>query len=429
VIVSVQCSTRNTKHDLPCSVGDHVFLSPQQIAHWLRLIKMLTALLAVHSLFAVELHQLLQVSGPGTNVSSLFISTIRDVIYQPDGRPFNGTIRLEPKTVDTAPPPLLIVTVVDGMLFLKIQTTVTSPGAIYDAKYLSRDSRFQWVEVWHVPQSDHLTLNDVRMSRTPFLSSVGVKGTDDYAGRTVNLPLTLAEVDGLNSALNSINNSLSSISKSALALNTAVGVLASTQFVRGEVPMGLLNGTNAGFTLAGSPVANSVIISLNGLRLNGSEYSVSGRTVTFGAGSIPALGDVLEVDYEVATANAILQGMIRRGITLPIPISGVAGLGNALNQMNSGLSSLSFELASINTAVASLTCPILTVGGALAGALDGTNATFTIGTGAVTTVSVYSNGMRLTAGVDYVLNGSAITFVPAAVPQILDVLAVDYCSK
>jgi hypothetical protein len=254
------------------------------------------------------------------------------------------------------------------------------------------------------------------------------KGTKGDIDREVTLPLTIGDVSGLNATLNTINSSLTSLADSETALNTAIGTSANTRIVRGEIPTGAIDGTNATFALANSPSANSVSLFVNGLILRANAiYTITGSTITFSPTYIPQRGDILQADYEVAVS----RGFAFRSITLPIPISGVSGLANALNQINVSLSSLNQELVSITTAVAAITCPSQTFGQIPSGELNGTNATFTIASGTVVlpTVSVYDNGLRLMNGVDYTLTASSIQFLPGAIPQGTDLLMVDYCSK
>lgn len=66
----------------------------------------------------------------------------------------------------------------------------------------------------------------------------------------------------------------------------------------GETPAGAVDGLNVTFTLAGTPVANSERVYLNGLRQKrgaGDDYTIAGNTITFNAA--PLAGDTLLVDY------------------------------------------------------------------------------------------------------------------------------------
>jgi hypothetical protein len=76
--------------------------------------------------------------------------------------------------------------------------------------------------------------------------------------------------------------------------------LSSSNFVFGETPSGTVDGTNTNFTLANTPTAGTVVVFVNGVRMNagaGNDYTISGTTITFLSGAIPQTGDVLLVDY------------------------------------------------------------------------------------------------------------------------------------
>jgi hypothetical protein len=69
-------------------------------------------------------------------------------------------------------------------------------------------------------------------------------------------------------------------------------------FSDGETPQGLVNGSNPTFALANTPIAGSVHVFDNGIRMQyGIDLSVSGKSITFMANSIPQSGATLLVDY------------------------------------------------------------------------------------------------------------------------------------
>lgn len=74
---------------------------------------------------------------------------------------------------------------------------------------------------------------------------------------------------------------------------------SSLNFADSETPGGPVNGSNTSFTLAAAPSpATSLELFRNGiLTKQGADYSVSGTTVTFFAGSVPQPGDVLAAFY------------------------------------------------------------------------------------------------------------------------------------
>ena len=65
-----------------------------------------------------------------------------------------------------------------------------------------------------------------------------------------------------------------------------------------ETPSGTIDGMNATFTLAATPVTGTVKLWLNGLLLKVStHYTISGSTITMLSGSIPEVGSYLLADY------------------------------------------------------------------------------------------------------------------------------------
>lgn len=74
--------------------------------------------------------------------------------------------------------------------------------------------------------------------------------------------------------------------------------LSSSNFVENEVPSGSINGSNADFTIANTPVAGSERVYLNGMRCfggSGNDYTISGTTITMA--TAPLSGERLIVDY------------------------------------------------------------------------------------------------------------------------------------
>lgn len=77
-------------------------------------------------------------------------------------------------------------------------------------------------------------------------------------------------------------------------------VTSSALFSFNEVPSGLVNGINVVYTLANTPVNNSLTVYKNGIRMFpgvGNDYVLSGNTITFTGTQTPQSGDVLLADY------------------------------------------------------------------------------------------------------------------------------------
>jgi hypothetical protein len=66
-----------------------------------------------------------------------------------------------------------------------------------------------------------------------------------------------------------------------------------------ETPGGTINGVNAAFTVANTPVTGTLMVFKNGQLMTGSgaDYTLSGTTATFVSGAIPKTGDVLLALY------------------------------------------------------------------------------------------------------------------------------------
>lgn len=93
-----------------------------------------------------------------------------------------------------------------------------------------------------------------------------------------------------------VTNGAGSIS---LAVSTTT-FLAKADYVVRETPTGTVNGTNATFTLANTPVSGSEHVFVNGILQNvgaGNDYTISGATITFLTGAIPQTGDIVRVSY------------------------------------------------------------------------------------------------------------------------------------
>jgi len=390
--------------------------------------------LAVHFLLPLQLASAQQ-SGAQIRTSIASLSTIRDVIYNPDDRqPFNGTITIEPQHFARSSPPTLVVPVVDGMFSVTLLPVDmdSSPSAVYSATFAPRGSGSRWVEIWHVSRSSRLSLSDVRVSQLT-TASHGSADPELNSDRAVALPIPITDVAGLSNALNSVINSLTILSSTAASITASVGAIQNAQLIRGEVPNGVINGTNASFTLANPPNPGTLSVSLNGTKLAANrDFSVSGTSLVLATGAVPSVGDLLSADYAIPSpaASSLVSGKFR-SITLPIPMSGVSGLSSALNQIGSNLTTLNQEFATANAALAALNCRKLTVGELPSGAINGVNTTFSVSsaTAVASTIAVYLNGMRLSPGADYALNQAAIVFLPSSVPQSGDLVAADYCSQ
>jgi len=79
---------------------------------------------------------------------------------------------------------------------------------------------------------------------------------------------------------------------------TDVNGLSSAAFVTGETPSGAVNSSNTAYTTAFTPLASSVSLFLDGLRLlegAGNDYTISGSAITMLYA--PATGQNILADY------------------------------------------------------------------------------------------------------------------------------------
>lgn len=119
------------------------------------------------------------------------------------------------------------------------------------------------------------------------------------SAKDVSLPLPISDVTGLSTSLSSINNSVTGLTNTVTALSASITTLSGIVTVSGETPAGTINGTNASFTLASSPLNGEVSVYRNGLRqASGIDFNLSGHIVVFVAGAVPQSGDILLADYQ-----------------------------------------------------------------------------------------------------------------------------------
>lgn len=84
-----------------------------------------------------------------------------------------------------------------------------------------------------------------------------------------------------------------------IAVNTT-SILQKTDHIVRETPSGTVNGTNAVFTLANTPVSGQEQVFVNGILMNvgaTNDYTISTNTITFNSGAIPQTGDIVLVTY------------------------------------------------------------------------------------------------------------------------------------
>lgn len=325
------------------------------------------------------------------------LTTISDTLFNADGTFFNGVVIIswpafEASDTSNVAAETLNVQVNNGVLYVQlVPTTNADTAAVYTVQYTSLGVT-QYSEAWAVaPSVLPLRVRDVRL----------VPGTVSGSAPANATIITIADVTGLQNALNVRPPMGSGFSIAHAAVIDATGAIdgaagnlsdclhvdgtsgpcasVSTTFVDGEAPAGLINGSNATFTLANVPnPPASLALFRNGLLLTqGGDYALASNAITFQTGAIPQPNDVLAASYR-----------------LSVSIPGVGFVDQAVPTGTINGSNGVFRLSSTPSPTASL--------------------------------AVYRNGLLMSAGVDYSLSGATITFMTASVPQANDTLVCSY---
>ena len=264
--------------------------------------------------------------GLGVGWADPALTTIQDTLYKADGTPFSGFVLIEWKSFEAADSSHIAtsnvtVPIVNGIL--AVQLAPNTGGSSYAVRYIS-DTKAQFWEVWVVPVSlTPLGLQDVRVAVAPSPSGSGGTGG---TGQDTQIPES--SVVGLLSDLAMRPQRGAGYAPSQAVYIDSAGLLEAVPgnltdcvrvngtsgpcgsstgpgFVDGETPAGLLNGTNAVFTLANPPSpAPSLALYRNGLvQKQNTDYSVAGNVVTFAPGSLPFAGDTLMASYRLIDIN------------------------------------------------------------------------------------------------------------------------------
>jgi hypothetical protein len=250
------------------------------------------------------------------------LTTIQDILYRANGTRFTGTMFIrynsflagDTSNIATAN---LTLAIVNGVLNVKlVPTTTATPGAQYNITYNSGGA-IQFTEAWAVPPSAlTLRVRDVRVSSgsvvgpPPVVSPVQI---GDVVGLSNALAVRPAEGVGFAIGRAAVINQAGQIDGAAGSLGDCVRVDGSSgpcaagggllpSFSDGETPGGAVDGINTAFTLNFSPSpAASLALFRNGvLTKPGSDYSISGASITFFLGSVPQPGDALLASYRYA---------------------------------------------------------------------------------------------------------------------------------
>ena len=248
------------------------------------------------------------------------LTTISDVLFKADGTRFNGLVQITWLSFDSASGGSIAqqsttVRIIDGNLFVQLTpTSNATPLAQYLALYES-DGKIQFQETWNVtPSTTPLRVRDVRTSQPlfPITGGGGAGGLtqiqeSDVLGLVADLTARPVKGPGFANSRTAIISDTGQIEGAAGASNDCVHVDGSAgpcggstfNFVDGETPGGVVDGSNLTFTLANAPApASSLHLFRNGLlqKLN-FDYTFSGLTLVFVTVAAPQPGDTILAEY------------------------------------------------------------------------------------------------------------------------------------
>ncbi|HYP05636.1 MAG TPA: hypothetical protein VER03_05320 [Bryobacteraceae bacterium] len=323
------------------------------------------------------------------------LSLIQDTLYKADGTRFEGVAQIEWKSFRSAdgtevPQQTVSVKITLGQLRAQlVPTTNISNPVTYTVKFNS-DGRTQFIEYWAVPPSSTaLRLKDIRAQPIAGPITSGGGTIADILGLRNELDVRPAKGSGFIPSRAAVINTAGALDGAVGDPSDCIrvdgtsgpcGVASQLTFIDAEVPGGTMNGVNRYFTLAAEPATpGSLHLFRNGVLMKqGIGYSLSGTTITMHASTPPLQGDVLLAYYRLAA---------------------------------SGTDTIQFSENETP-----------------AGAVDGSNAQFTLQTAPLpaSSLQMFRNGILQKEGLDYTLNGSVLVFVTGTIPQPGDVLQASY---
>ncbi len=260
--------------------------------------------------------------------AALPLATIQDVIFNADGTRFNGVASIEWKSFQAADGSLIAaqsvsVSIINGNFRVRLVPTANaSAGARYTVRY-SSGGQIRFTEYWSVPISSALLhLRDIRTNSTgQLIGNAAVIEISDVGGLQDELDSRPVKgfgfapnrvvVAGSTGALEAVSGSLSDCvhvdgSAGPCGSSTSSGT-SGPGFIDLELPAGLVNGSNATFTLSQAPFpASSIQLHRNGILLKqGLDFTLAGNVVTFAGSAIPKQDDILSASFRLLSAGQI----------------------------------------------------------------------------------------------------------------------------
>ena len=289
------------------------------------------------------------------------LTNIQDVLYKADGTRFSGTLTISWNSFQAADNSTVVkqsttVTVNDGNLKVQLVPSTTGTPAIFYAVTYNSDGRLQFRETWSVPTSAlPLRVKDVRVN-APAPGGQSGPGPGQQTGEVEQ-----ADVIGLIADLEARPLKGPGYAPNRVALVNALGALESVlgadgdcvhvdgstgpcgssapAFIDNESPTGLVDGSNAIFTLSATPdPVSSLVVYRNGLLMKeGADYTLSARNITFVSAAVPQAGDILQTSFRVAGSDPVTPQPFP---TAQVLCNGVGGATNSTSLTSLGLCSI-----------------------------------------------------------------------------------------
>jgi hypothetical protein len=305
------------------------------------------------SLFAVVLLACYSIAAP-------VLTTIQDVLYKADGQPFNGTLTISWNSFQSADNSAIVmqeltVKVINGNLRVRLVPSSTgTPPIDYLVTYNS-DGRIQFHERWSVPASaTPLRVRDVRVPPTGTGTGGGGTGGSSGTGTgTLTGPVPESQVTGLISDLAARPIKGPAFAAGRTAVVDGSGLVESASgnatdcmhvdgssgpcgggaptFVDGDLPTGIVDGSNATFALTAVPApSTSLSFYRNGMLQKPTlDYNATGNSVQFLTGATPQPGDTLLASYRTGAGAGAIAGSFSGFSTTQVLCSGVGATGSA----------------------------------------------------------------------------------------------------
>jgi len=249
------------------------------------------------------------------------LTTISDVLFKADGTRFNGLAQITWLSFDSASGASIAqqattVRIIDGNIFVQLTpTSNATPLAQYLVLYES-DGKIQFQETWNViPSTTPLRVRDVRTSQPlfPITAGGGSAGgltqiqESDVTGLVADLTVRAVKGPGFSNSHTAIINDTGQIEGAVGTASDCMHVDGTSSacggstfnFVDGESPGGVVDGSNMSFTLANIPLpSTSLHLFRNGLMQKlGFDYTFSGVTIVFVTIATPQPGDTILAEY------------------------------------------------------------------------------------------------------------------------------------